>query len=97
MANIGDFGFFGFVDGQNVVARRCVVTGYQEGYMFGQGEPDRYRVCVFVSTLDDALLAYEEQIGQQPQAGGQQMPRLMVEREVVGVATGPTAGGFWIP
>ena len=97
MANVGDFGFFGFADGQNVVARRCVITTITPGSVYGQNEPDRYLMDVFVSTLDDALLNFAEQFQQQPQAGGYQMPRLIVERECVGQATAPTAGGFWIP
>lgn len=97
MANIGDFGFFGFADEQNVVARRCVVTGKIPGNVYGPSEPDHYWVEVFVSTLDDALLNLTEQFQQQPQAGGYQIPRLVVERECVGQATGPTAGSFWIP
>lgn len=98
MANIGDFGFFGFQDGQDVAARRCVVTGYTPGSAYGPGEPDRYKVLVFVSSLDDAFLdPNTEQLALQPTAGGLPIPRFPVERECLGQSQAPTAGGFWIP
>lgn len=98
MANIGDRGFFGFDDGENgVAARPCTITGITPGHRYGENEPDRYKVHVLVSTDDDAMLEEHERFAVQPTVGGYTMPRLAVERECHGQATGPTLGGFWIP
>lgn len=97
MASIGDLGFFGFSYQSGVVARRCIVTGFTPGSAFGPGEPDRYKVCVFVSTNDDDMLEEAEKYTNQPTAGGYPIPRLPVERECMGESQSPTANGFWVP
>lgn len=96
MANIGDRGWFGFQVEQNVVARRCEVVSMTPGSVYGPGQPDRYKVLVFVSTDDDGMLDPDrEQLAVQPTAGGHPIPQHVVQRECLEVMS-PTAGAFWV-